>query len=100
MMLRDRCVAANQVLLDDNTAAYSLDGTVKNRDEAIAGRFDQLAVMFCDAWFYKIALDPLDAIVGPLLVHLHQAAVTGDVACNYCSQTARPRLTWRIPTSS
>src|SRR4051812_18791778 len=100
MMLRDRCVAANQVLLNDNTAAYGLDGTVKDRDEAVARRFDQLAVMFCDARFDKIAFDPLDAAVRPLLIDLHQAAVTGDVPSHYCSKTARPRLARRIPTSS
>src|SRR3954462_3081901 len=100
MVLRDRCVAANQVLLNDDTAAYSLDGTVKDRNEAIPCRFNQLAVMFDDARLDEIALDPLDAVVCPLLVDLHEAAITGDVACNNGGQSARPRLAWRIPTSS
>src|SRR4029079_8710165 len=91
MMLRYRGVAANQVLLDHDAAANRFDGTVENRDESVPGGFDELAVMFCNAGFYQIALDSLDAVVGPFLVNLHQPAVAGDIPCNDRRQAAR---TW------
>lgn len=61
----ERRIAAKQVLLDDNTAPDSLDGTVESRDEAIPCGLDQLAVMFGDARFNEIALDPPDAASVP-----------------------------------
>src|SRR4051812_3863450 len=99
MMLRDRCVAPNQVLLNDNAAAYGLDRTAEDRDEAIPCRFNQLPVMFYDAWFDKIALNPLDAVVCAFLIDLHEAAVAGDVACDNRSETTRPQLSRRVAAS-
>ena len=49
MMLGQRCIAANQILLDHDAASDGFDGTVENRDEAVARGFDKPAVMFGDA---------------------------------------------------
>ena len=100
MVLGQRCVAANQILLDDDAAPDGFDGTVENCDETVACGFNKLAVMFVDAGFDEVALDPLDAVVRPLLVDLHQAAVAGDIACDDRSKTARRRLARRLTISA
>ena len=71
MMFGNRRVAADQVLLDDNAAAYRFDGTVENRDEAVPGRLDQLSMMFCYAGFYQVALNTLNAVVRSFFVDFH-----------------------------
>ena len=100
MMLGQRCVAANQILLDDDAAPDGFDGTIENRDETVARGFNKLAVMFDDAGFDEVALDPLDAVVRPFLVDLHQAAVAGDIACDDRRKAARRRLARRLASSA
>src|SRR4051794_13744289 len=100
MMLGYRRVAANQVLLDDNAAAYRFDGTVENRNEAVPGRLDQLPMMFRDAGLYQVALDPLDAVVRSFFVDFHEPAVAGDIACNDGSQSPRAWLARRLASSA
>ena len=63
MMLRQRCVASNHVLLDDDAAPHGFDRTVENRNEAVAGGLDEPSVVLGNAGLYKVALDPLDASV-------------------------------------
>ena len=46
MMLGQRCIAANHILLDHDAAPDGLDGTIENRDEAVARGFNKLAVVF------------------------------------------------------
>ena len=92
MMLGQRCIAANHILLDHDAAADGFDGTIENRDKPVARGFNKLAVMFDDAGFDEVALDPLDARVRPFLVDLHQAAVAGDIACHDGRKAARRRL--------
>jgi len=100
MMLRQRRVAADQILLDDDAASDGFDGTVENRDEAVACGFDELPVVLDDAGFDEITLDPLDARVRSLFIDLHQPAVAGDIACNDRSKTARHRLARRLANSA
>ncbi len=96
-MLRQRCVASDHVLLDDDAAADGFDGAVENRNKAVAGGFDQPAVVFGDAGLEEIALDPLDAVVRSFFVELHQAAVAGDIACHDRRKTARRCCAaWRL----
>src|ERR1700737_1831484 len=100
MMLRQRCVAANQILLDDDAAPDGFDGTVKDRDKTVAGGFDELSVVLCNAGLDEVALDPLDAIVCSFLIDLHQAAVAGDIARDDRSKTTRCRLARRLAASA
>ena len=100
MMLGQRCVAANQILLDDDAASDGFDGTVENRDKAVARGFNKLAVVFVDAGLDEVALDPLDAVVRPFFVDLHQAAVAGDIAGYDRSKAARRRLARWLASSA
>jgi hypothetical protein len=94
MMLRQCRVAAHQILLNHDATADGFDGTIENRNESIAGGFNQPAVMFHDAGFDEIALDALDTVVRALFIDLHQAAVTGDIACYDGRKAARHRFAW------
>ena len=76
-------------MLNHDAAADGLDGTVENRNEPVAGGFNKPAVMFHDAGFDEIALDALDTVVRAFFVDLHQAAVTGDIACHDGRKAAR-----------
>src|SRR6185437_7983076 len=91
-MLGYRCVAANHVLLDYDAGPDCLDGAVEDGDEAVAGGFDEPAVVLPDSGFDEVALDPLDAGVRPFFVDLHQSAVAGDVAGHDRSKTPRRGL--------
>lgn len=90
-MFRLRSVAADEILLDDDAASNSLDGTIENRNEAIAGRLHQASMVLDDAGHDEIPLDPLDAGVRALLVSLHQATVGRDIADNDRSESPRQR---------
>src|SRR6202011_2592625 len=89
MMLRQRCVASNHVLLDDDAASHGFDGTIKDRNKTVAGGFDEPSVMLCNAGLYEVALDPLDTTVRSFLIDLHQAAVARDIARDNRSKTTR-----------
>jgi len=71
MMLGQRRVASNHVLLDNNGAPHGFDWTIENGDKTVAGGFDEPSVVFCNAGLYEVALDPLDAIVRSFLIDLH-----------------------------
>ena len=71
MVLWQRCITTNQVLLDDDAATHGFYRTVENRDKAVPSSFNEFPVVFYDGGFDEIALDPLDAIVRPLFVDLH-----------------------------
>jgi hypothetical protein len=71
MVLWQRCVTTNQVLLDDDAATHGFYRTVENRDKAVSSSFNEFPVVFYDSGFDEIALDPLDAIMCPLFVDLH-----------------------------
>ena len=92
VVLGQRCVAANQILLDDDAAPDGFDGTVENCDEAVACGLNKLAVVFFDAGFDEVTLDPLDAIMRAFLVDLHQPAVAEDIACYDRGKTAGRRF--------
>jgi len=62
-MFRQRRVASHQILLNHDAAADGFDGTIEDRNEPVAGGFNQPAVMFYDAGFDEIALDALDTVV-------------------------------------
>src|SRR4029077_5585702 len=100
VMLRQRCVAADQILLDDDAASDGLDGTVENRDKAVARCFDEFSVVFDDAGLDELALDPLDAVVRSLFIDLHQAAIARDIACNDRRKATRGRLARGLAASS
>jgi hypothetical protein len=87
-------------LLDDDAAPDGFDGTVEDCDKTVTCGFNKLAVIFDDAGFDKVALDPFDAVVRPLLVDLHQAAVAGDIARDNRGKTARHRLARRLTISA
>ena len=89
VVLGQRSVAGDHVLLDHDAAAYSFDRTIENRNEAVAGGLDQPAVIFGDAGLDEAALDPLHAAVRSLLVDFHQPAVTGDIADDNRRKTPR-----------
>ena len=89
MVLRQCRVASHQILLNHDAAADGFDGTVKNRNEPVAGGFNKPAVMFHDAGFDDFALDTLDTVVRALFVDLHQAAIAGDIACHDGRKAAR-----------
>ncbi len=88
-MLRQCCVATNQILLDDDAAPDRFDGTVENRDKAVTSGLDQPSVMLGNARLDKVPLDPLDAIVRSFLIGFHQAAVGRYIAGDNRSQAAR-----------
>src|ERR1700761_7152123 len=96
-MLRNRCVAANEILLNDDGAADCLDRAVEDGDKAIAGSLDQNSMVFCNRWLDEITLDPLDARMRAFLVLLHEPAVARDVAGNDCRKPSRHRAAWRMP---
>ena len=58
------------------------------RWEAVAGRLDEPPVMFGNAGLDQVALDSLDARMRALLIELHKAAVTPDIASHDCSEAA------------
>ena len=89
VMFRQRRIASHQILLNHDAAADGFDGTIEDRNEPVAGGFNQPAVMFHDAGFDEIALDALDTVVRAFFVDLHQAAVTGDIACHDGRKAAR-----------
>jgi hypothetical protein len=96
MMLRQCRIASHQILLNHDAAADGFDRTIENRNEPVAGGFNQPAVMFYDAGFDEIALDTLDTVVRAFFVDLHQAAVTGDIACHDGRKAARHWIArWR-----
>ena len=88
-MLRNRRIAADEVLLDDNAASNGLDGAVENSDETIARGLHQISMVLDDAGFDEIPLDPLDADMRAFLVGLHQATVGCDVTDNDGCETTR-----------
>jgi hypothetical protein len=100
MMLRQRCVATDQILLDDDAAPDGFDGTVENCDKAVPRSLNQFPVVFDYAGLDEVALDPLDATVRSFLIDLHQAAVACDIARDNRSKTTRCRLTRRLATSA
>jgi hypothetical protein len=89
MMLRHRCIASNHVLLDDDTAPHSFDGTVENRDKSVTSGFDEPSVMPHYAGLYEVTLDPLHAKMRSFFIDLHEAAVARDIASDNRSKTAR-----------
>ena len=100
MMLRQRCIATNHILLDHDAGSHGLYGTVENGDEAVACGFDEPAVVFSDGGFDELALEPLDAIVRSFLVDLHQSAVAGDIACHDGRKAPRRWLALRRLTNA
>ncbi len=71
MMLRQRCVAPNHVLLNDNSDSYGFNRTIKDSNEAVAGGLDEPSVVLRNAGLNEVSLDPLDASVRPFFVELH-----------------------------
>ena len=69
-------------------------------NEAVARGFNEPAVVFSNGGFDDFALEPLDALVRPFLVDLHQAAVAGDIACHDGGQTPRHWLAWLLTTAA
>ena len=100
VMLGQRCVAADQVLLDHDAGAHGLDGAIEDGDEAVTRGFDEPAVVLSDGGLDEVALEPLDAVVRPFLIDLHQAAVAGDVACHDGGKTPRHWLAWLLTTAA
>src|SRR5262249_25294949 len=98
VVLRKGSIAADQILLDHDAAPHGLDGTVEDRDEAVSGGLDQLAVVLGNSRFNEFALGPLDADMRALFVELHEAAIAGDVAHNDGGKAPRRdfvgRLAW------
>src|ERR1044072_167416 len=94
-MLRERGIAADEVLLNHDAAANGLNRAVEDGDEAIARGLHQTSMVLDDAGLNDIALDPLDADMRSLLVRLHDAAVGSDVADNDRRETARHGAVWR-----
>src|ERR1700748_259821 len=91
MMLRQRCIASDHVLLDDDTASHRFDGAVENCQKAVAGRFDKLTVVLDDGRLYEVAHDPFHTLVRSFLIDLHETAVASDIACDNRGKTARHR---------
>src|SRR5882757_2276539 len=89
MMLRQRCVASDHVLLNDDSAADGFDGTVENGEKAVTGGFDELAVVPHDAGLDEVALDPFHTAVRSLFIDLHEAAVASDITGHNRGKTAR-----------
>jgi L-rhamnose isomerase len=89
MMLRHRCVASKHVLLDDDTAPHSFDGTVENRKKSVTCGFYQPSVMTHNAGFDEVTLDPLHAKMRSFFIDLHEAAVARDIAGDNRRKTAR-----------
>src|SRR5229473_1677446 len=55
VMLGQRCVASKHLLLDDDAAPHGFDRAVENRDKTVAGGFDELSVVLCNAGLDKAA---------------------------------------------
>ncbi len=89
MMLGQRCVASDHVLLDDDAAPHGLDRTIESRNKTVAGGFDKPSVMPCNAGFDEAALDPLHATVRSFFIDFHQPAVARDIANDNRSKTSR-----------
>jgi hypothetical protein len=49
MLPGQRCIAPDHLLLDDDAAAHGLDRTVEDRDETVAGGFDEPSMVLCNA---------------------------------------------------
>jgi len=70
-ILRQRCIATHQILLNHDAAANCFNRTIENRYKAVTGRFDQLAIMLANGRLYQFALDPLDTIMRAFFVEFH-----------------------------
>jgi hypothetical protein len=79
LLPRDRCVAPDHGLLNNNGAADSFDRTIEHRQKAIAGIFDKPSVVLRNRRFNDFAPVPLHPRVRSFLVVPHQAAIAGYV---------------------
>src|SRR6185312_15451814 len=89
MILRERGIAPEHVLLNDDAAAYGFDGAVKDRNEPVAGRFDEPTLMLDNAGLDKVALDALHAHMRAFFIDFHQSAIADDITRDDRGETAR-----------
>src|SRR5262249_41371527 len=89
LLVRQRGIAADHALLNDDCAAHGFNRAVEHGQETIARMLDGPAVMLGDGWLDEFAPMPLDASMGSFLIHAHQPAVSRDIGRDDCSQAAR-----------
>jgi hypothetical protein len=80
-------------LLNDEAAPHGFQGAVKNCNKAVSGRFEQSAVVFCNAGLDEVALDELHARKRALCVEIHEVAEARDVACHNRNKGVRRQRT-------
>jgi hypothetical protein len=81
-------------LLDDDAAAHGFERTIKNCNKTVASRFDDSAVVFCNAGLDEVALDAFHARMRTFFIELHEAAVAGDIACDDRSKATGRQPAW------
>ena len=75
MMPGQRCVASNHVLLNDDATSHGFDGTVENRNKAVACGFDDPATMERNGGIDQIAAKLTQALERALFVNTGQPRI-------------------------
>jgi hypothetical protein len=72
-------VALDEPVLHFDRAAHRVDRAAKLDDRAVAGAFDDAAVMSGDGWIDEVAAEPPQARKCPILVGAGEPAITDDI---------------------
>jgi hypothetical protein len=89
---RQRCVAPNHALLNDDGASDGFNWAIEHRQKAVTRIFDKPAVVLRDRRFNNFAPLPLHPRVRSFFVAPHQAAIASYVTSHDCRKAARSPL--------
>src|SRR5690242_10324611 len=81
-------IAFNHAALDVDGAAHRVDDTSMLDEHAVAGGLDDTAAVFGNLRIDEFFAMSLKLAERAFLIETHQLAVTGNVACPYCSKSA------------